>query len=149
MKKTYIIAEIGINHNGELEIAKRLIDIAAAAGCDAVKFQKRTVDEVYSKEDLDRPRESLWGSTNREQKEGLEFSKEDYQEIDIYCKKMNIEWFASAWDLESLNFLDNFSCKYNKIASAMIVDKIFLSAVASKKKTYIYFNWYVHNKRHR
>ena len=133
-QKPYLIAEIGINHNGDMSIVKKLIDNASKSGFDAVKFQKRNIDKVYTKELLKSERKSPWGTTQREQKEGLEFSKEDYQEIDIYCKKMNIEWFASAWDLDSLNFLDNFSCKYNKIASAMIVDKIFLSAVASKKK---------------
>ena len=133
-QKPYLIAEIGINHNGDMSIVKKLIDNASKSGFDAVKFQKRNIDKVYTKELLKSERKSPWGTTQREQKEGLEFTKEDYQEIDNYCKKMNIEWFASAWDLDSLNFLDNFSCKYNKIASAMIVDKIFLSAVASKKK---------------
>ena len=130
----YLIAEIGINHNGDLEIVKKLIDNAKNANFDAVKFQKRTLDKVYSKEALDAKRDSPWGSTNREQKEGLEFSESDYKKIDIYCKKKNIEWFASAWDLESIDFLDKFNLKYNKIASAMIIDKEFLLSVASKKK---------------
>ena len=130
----YLIAEIGINHNGDLNILKKLIDNAKDAEFDAVKFQKRTLEKVYSKEALDAPRESPWGKTNRQQKEGLEFSFEEYREIDNYCKYKKIEWFASAWDLESLEFLEKFNLKFHKIASAMIVDKIFLRAVASKKK---------------
>ena len=104
----FLIAEIGINHNGDLDIAKKLIDNAKLANFDAVKFQKRTIDIVYSKEILDIPRESPWGTTTREQKEGLEFSYEEYREIDKYCKQKNIEWFASAWDLNSLEFLKKF-----------------------------------------
>lgn len=90
----FIIAEIGINHNGDIEIVKKLIDIAKRTGCDAVKFQKRTIEKVYSKEVLDSPRESPWGKTTRDQKVGLEFNKNDYDEIDVYCKKNKIEWFA-------------------------------------------------------
>ena len=101
----FIIAEIGINHNGSLEIAKKLIDVAKRSGCDAVKFQKRDIETVYSKEELDKLRESPWGKTQREQKLGLEFSEKEYDEIDQYCKKENIEWFASAWDIKSLDFL--------------------------------------------
>ncbi len=130
----YLIAEIGINHNGDLKITKKLIDNAKEANFDAVKFQKRTINKVYSKEALDAKRESPWGTTNREQKEGLELSENEYEEIDKYCKKKNIDWFASAWDLDSLDFLDKFSLKFNKIASAMIIDKKFLLAVAKKKK---------------
>ena len=130
----FVIAEIGINHNGSLDIAKQLIDAAAEAGCDAVKFQKRTVDVVYTKEELDKPRESPWGTTNREQKYGLEFTKEDYQEIDTYCKEKNIEWLASAWDVESQKFLRQFDCKYNKVASAMLTHKELLKTIASEKK---------------
>ncbi len=130
----YLIAEIGINHNGDLSIAKKLIDSAKDAEFDAVKFQKRTLEKVYTKEALDAKRESPWGKTNREQKEGLEFGLEEYEEIDNYCKHKKIEWFASAWDLESLEFLEKFNLKFNKIASAMIVDKNFLKAVASKNK---------------
>ena len=102
--KIFIIAEIGINHNGDIDIAKELIDVATAAGCDAVKFQKRDINKVYPRELLDSPRESPWGTTQREQKQGLEFSWEDYQVIDSYCKKKGIEWFASAWDLNSIDF---------------------------------------------
>ena len=130
----FVIAEIGINHNGDVEIAKQLIDVAKIAGADAVKFQKRTIDLVYKKEMLDSPRESPWGTTQREQKEGLEFGLEEYREIDAYCKGKRIEWFASAWDLESQKFLKQFDCKYNKIASAMIVYEDLLKEVASEKK---------------
>ena len=128
------IAEIGINHNGDLNIAKEMIDISKDAGADIVKFQKRDIDTVYSKEILDTPRESPWGTTTREQKYGLEFGEKEYDEIDAHCKKRGIEWFASAWDLKSLEFLKKYKSKYNKIASAMIVDKNFLKTVALEKK---------------
>jgi N-acetylneuraminate synthase len=128
----FIIAEIGINHNGDIEIAKKLIDNACDAGCDAVKFQKRTINLVYDKKTLDSPRESPWGSTTKEQKEGLEFGRAEYDIIDTYCNKKNIKWFASAWDLESLNFLDHYKLHYHKIASAMIVDKNFVNEVAKR-----------------
>ena len=134
IKKPYLIAEIGINHNGDIKVAKKLIDIAKEANFDAVKFQKRDVNLVYSKEILDSFRESPWGTTQREQKFGLEFNKEEYDEIDAHCKLMKIDWFASAWDLNSLKFLENYKLKFNKIASAMIVDKVFLKEVASQKK---------------
>ena len=130
----YVIAEIGINHNGDFEIAKDLIDVAVDSGADAVKFQKRTIDLVYTKEFLDSPRESQWGTTQREQKEGLEFGSDEYKEIDRYCKEKNIEWFASAWDLESQKFLRKFSLHYNKIASAMIVYEELCKEVASEGK---------------
>ena len=129
-----IIAEIGINHNGDMSICKELIDVAASSGCDAVKFQKRDLDKVYTQKFLDSPRESQWGTTQREQKSGLEFSKEQYEEISRYCKKKNIEWFASAWDLNSQKFLQQFDCKYNKIASAMIVYEDLLKMVAKEGK---------------
>jgi len=133
-----IIAEIGINHNGELSIAKELINIAHEAGCDAVKFQKRTVNKVYSTEVLDTPRESPWGVTTREQKLGIELDHEEYLEINNYCKKLNIEWFASAWDQESQKFINGFNLNYNKVASAMVVDEEFLRLVASEGRyTYI------------
>lgn len=130
----FVIAEIGINHNGDLSIAKKLIDVAVSAGANAVKFQKRTIDLVYSKELLDGPRESPWGGTQRAQKEGLEFGRKEYQEIDRYCREMKIEWFASAWDLESQRFLRQFNLKYNKIASAMIVYEDLLRMVAEEGK---------------
>jgi N-acetylneuraminate synthase len=131
---TILIAEIGINHNGDINIAKKLIDEASNAGFNTVKFQKRTIDKVYSKEDLDSLRDSPWGKTQREQKNGLEFSEKEYDIIDLYCKEKKIEWFASAWDLDSLDFLDKYDLKYNKIASAMIVDSEFLKEVAKKGK---------------
>ncbi len=130
----FVIAEIGINHNGDLGTAKELIDVAVDAGADAVKFQARTIDLVYTKEFLASPRESPWGTTQREQKEGLEFGKEEYDEIDRYCKEKDIEWFASAWDLESQKFLRQYDLKYNKIASAMIVYEDLFKEVASEGK---------------
>jgi len=130
----FFIAEIGINHNGDMKICKQLIDLASSAGCDAVKFQKRDIESVYKKEFLDSYRESPWGKTQREQKLGLEFNLEQYQEIDQYCKKKNIIWFASAWDLNSQLFLRQFNCKFNKIASAMIVSEELLKMVAQEKK---------------
>jgi len=120
-------------HHGSLDIAKQLIDLAKNAGCDAVKFQKRTIDIVYPQSLLDAPRESPWGTTQREQKEGLEFSAEEYDTIDAYCKGVGIEWFASAWDIPSLKFLRRYKCKYNKVASAMATNHDFLEVVASEK----------------
>jgi len=130
----FVIAEIGINHNGSLELTRQLIDVAKDAGADAVKFQKRTIDLVYTKEMLDSPRESPWGKTQRAQKEGLEFSVDEYREIDRYCREKGIEWFASAWDLESQKFLRQFNGKYNKIASAMLVHEPLLRMVAEERK---------------
>ena len=130
----FISAEIGINHNGDMSICKKLIDVAVDAGCDAVKFQKRDIDQVYTQEFLDSPRESPWGTTQRDQKKGLEFSKEQYEEIDKYCKENKIEWFASAWDLNSQEFLRQFNCNYNKVASAMIVYEDLLKKIAEEKK---------------
>lgn len=134
MKIPFLIGEIGINHNGDLNIAKKLIDNCKNAGFDSVKFQKRTLDLVYTTSFLDSPRQSPWGKTQRDQKEGLEFNEIEYDEIDSYCKKQSIEWFASAWDIQSLIFLKKYNLKYNKIASAMIVDKNFLENVAEEKK---------------
>lgn len=134
MKIPFLIGEIGINHNGDLNIAKKLIDNCKNAGFDSVKFQKRTLDLVYTTSFLDSPRQSPWGKTQRDQKEGLEFNEIEYDEIDSYCKKQSIEWFASAWDIQSLIFLKKYNLKYNKIASAMIVDKNFLEKVAEEKK---------------
>lgn len=130
----FIIAEIGINHNGDVSIAKELIKLAKDCGCDAVKFQKRTIDLVYSKETLETPRESPWGTTTRSQKEGLEFGKPEFLEIDRYCKEIGIDWFASAWDIESQRFLQQFDCKYNKVASAMLVYDPLLEMVAAEGK---------------
>ena len=133
MKKIYFIAEAGINHNGDIEIAKKLIDLAIESGFDAVKFQKRTVNVVYSKEILDQPRESPWGTTQRDQKNGLEFGKEEYDQINEYCKN-KITWFASSWDIDSLKFLDQYNLKFAKVASAMIIDKPFLNELAKRGK---------------
>jgi N-acetylneuraminate synthase len=136
---TYIIGEVGINHNGSMKIAKQLIDMAKECGCDAVKFQKRTIDIVYSDEELSKLRESPWGNTQRAQKEGLEFSEKNYEEIDNYCQNKNIEWFASAWDVKSLEFLDKFKLKHNKIASAMITNIPFLEE-AAKRNIYTFIS---------
>jgi N-acetylneuraminate synthase len=130
----FIIAEIGINHNGDVQICKKLIDIAVDSGCNAVKFQKRDIDLVYTQEFLESPRESPWGTTQRDQKAGLEFSADDYDEINNYCIEKGISWFASAWDLNSQKFLSQFSCKYNKVASAMIVYKELLEMIAKEGK---------------
>ena len=130
---TFKIAEIGINHNGDIDIAKELILMAKKTGCDAVKFQKRTINTVYTKQELDKLRDSPWGTTQREQKEGLEFSKKEFDEIDSFCKNNKIIWFASAWDIESLHFLDQYKLKYNKIASALISNEDFLHEVAKRK----------------
>ncbi len=134
IKKPILIAEIGINHNGDLSLAKKMIDAAVDANFDIVKFQKRDISLVYSEELLNSKRESPWGSTQREQKEGLEFSEKEYLEIDNYCKLKKIRWFASAWDIKSLNFLDKFNLEFNKVASAMIVDLNFLEEVSKRKK---------------
>ncbi len=133
-KYIYVIAEIGINHNGSLDIAKELIDIAVDSGCDAVKFQKRTLDVVYTKETLNQPRKSPWGTTQRQQKEALEFSIEEYDEIDRYCNSKNIDWFASSWDIESQKLMRKYDFPFNKVASAMSINLSFLEVVASEKK---------------
>ena len=132
--KTIIIAEIGINHNGDMDVVKKLIDGVKEAGADAVKFQKRTVDVVYAPEELDRPRESPWGTTNREQKIGLELTRANYNWIDAYCRGQNLDWFASAWDIGSQDFLRQYNLPYNKIASAMLTDKEFVTKVAEEGK---------------
>lgn len=133
------IAEIGINHNGNLDIAKKLIEIAADAGCDAVKFQKRTIDVVYSQEELDKPRESPWGATTRDQKYGLEFTEEQYDEIDRFCKQKNIDWFASCWDEQSVDFISKYqSVTYHKVASALLTnDSLLKKLVASGRNIII------------
>ena len=130
----FIIAEIGINHNGDVEIAKKLIDMAKECRADAVKFQKRTIDIVYTKELLDSPRESPWGKTQRAQKEGLEFGLKEYQEIDRFCSELGIDWFASAWDIESQKFLQQYDLKYNKVASTMLIHLPLLKMIAAEKK---------------
>ena len=130
----YIIGEIGINHNGDLNTCKELIKIAKTSGCNAVKFQKRDINLVYTKEYLKGYRESPWGNTQEDQKKGLEFNLDQYKEIDSFCSKIGIEWFASAWDENSQGFLNNFDLPHNKIASAMIASEKFLELVASEGK---------------
>ena len=131
-KYIYIIAEIGINHNGSVEIAKKLIDLAVESGCDAVKFQKRNIEIVYGEKILSQPRKSPWGNTQRDQKEALEFSFENYDEIDSYCKSKSIDWFASSWDEESQIQMRKYNFPFNKIASAMATHKSFIELVASE-----------------
>jgi len=133
-QKPHIIAEIGINHNGDINIAKKLIDMAKRTGCDSVKFQKRDIKSVYTQEELNSDRESPWGKKFIDQKLGLEFGKKDYDQINNYCQKIDINWFASAWDLISLKFLDQYNLKYNKIASALITKQDFLEEVAKQRK---------------
>ena len=128
----YVIAEIGINHNGEIEIAKKLIDVAAASGCQAVKFQKRTVEVVYSQEELSRLRESPFGTTNGDLKAGLEFGLEQYREIDRCCRDLKIDWFASCWDEASVDFIDQFHVSCYKIASASLTDDDLLRQTRQK-----------------
>lgn len=118
----YIIAEIGINHNGDVEIAKKLIELAEAAGCNAVKFQKRTIDVVYSPQELAKPRESPFGTTNGDLKRGLEFGQAQYREIDRYCKEIGMAWFASCWDEGAVDFIEAFHPPCYKIASASLTD---------------------------
>ncbi len=130
----FVIAEIGINHNGDINLAKQMIDNSVDAGADAVKFQKRDIDMVYSREFLESHRESPWGKKQKDQKLGLEFDETQYRIIDKYCKNKKIHWFASAWDLNSLKFLSKFDLKFNKVASAMIVDTKLLEAIAKQGK---------------
>ncbi len=130
----FIIAEIGINHNGSVSLAKKMIDIAVTTGCDAVKFQKRTVDVVYTKEELAKERKSVFGTTNGDLKRGLEFGKEEYREIDSYCKEKGILWFASCWDEGAVDFIDQFDPPCYKIASASLTDDNLLKHTRSKGK---------------
>lgn len=130
----FIIAEIGINHNGQVSLAKKMIDIAVTTGCDAVKFQKRTVDVVYTPEELAKERKSVFGNTNGDLKRGLEFSKEDYYEIDRYCRERGILWFASCWDEGSVDFINEFNPPCFKIASASLTDDNLLKHTKSKGK---------------
>ena len=131
---TFITAEIGINHNGKISIAKKLIDVAISAGVDAVKFQKRDVEKVYTKKVLDSYRESMWGTTTRAQKLGLEFSESQYKEIDKYCKKKKIDWYLSCWDVGSQIQMRKFKTKYNKVASAMLLHTKLLETIAEEGK---------------
>ena len=130
----FIIAEIGINHNGDIKIAKELIKVAKLSGCDAVKFQKRNVEIAYSKEVLDRFRNSPWGETTRDEKLHLEFGKSEYDEIDKFCNEQEIEWFASSWDTDSQEFLQQYNLKHNKIASAMLTNIKLLEMIARERK---------------
>ena len=137
-KQPFLIAEVGINHNGDIELAKKMIDAAVDAGFDAVKFQKRTIDKVYTAEYLAQQRESPWGTTQRQQKEGLEFGLDDFKEIDSYCKDRGIQWSASAWDLDAQDFLNQFDLPFNKVASPMLGHRRLLEKIASEKRmTYI------------
>jgi N-acetylneuraminate synthase len=130
----FVIGEIGINHNGDLDLAKKLIKGAKDVGADAVKFQKRTVELVYSKDELKSFRESPWGKTFEDQKRGLEFEEKDYDEINKFCKDIKIKWFASCWDIKSLKFLKKYNCSFNKIASAMLANYELIKEVAKEKK---------------
>jgi N-acetylneuraminate synthase len=130
----FITAEIGINHNGDVEIVKELIKFAKLYGCDAVKFQKRTVEQAYSKEILDSPRDSPWGNTTRDEKIHLEFGKKEYDEINEFCSQQDIEWFASSWDVTSQEFIKNYDLKHNKVASAMLTNFELLDVMAQEKK---------------
>ena len=134
----FIVAEIGINHNGCLDICKKLIDVALDVGCNAVKLQKRDIDSVYTNKFLDNYRESPWGNTQRDQKLGLEFNKEEYYEIDRYCKEKKLNGLHQHGILKVREFLKQFKCKYNKIASAMIVSKELLEVVQKNKNIHLY-----------
>src|SRR3954451_14562179 len=133
----YVLAEIGINHNGDLQIAQKLIDVAAFAGCEGVKFQKRTVDVVYTPEELAKPRENPFGTTNGDLKRGLEFGHDEYRLIDRYCREVKIPWFASCWDEESVDFIDQFDPPCFKIASASLTDDKLLRHTRSKNRPII------------
>jgi len=130
----YTIAEIGINHNGSLELARKLIDLADFAGFDAVKFQKRTIDLVHTPEQLNARRESPWGTTYREYREAVEFEQDEYEQIDRHCRARNLVWSASAWDAVSLEFLSQFDLPWNKVASAVLTDHELLYLIAQQKK---------------
>lgn len=130
----FIIGEIGINHNGDIELAKKLIDVAEAAGCHAVKFQKRTIDVVYTQDELNKIRENPFGETNGDLKRGLEFDQEDYREIDRYCHEQGILWFASCWDEASVDFIDQFPVPCYKIASASLTDDALIQYTRKKSK---------------
>ena len=130
----FIIAEIGTNHVGNLKIAKQIIDVAQKAGCDAVKFQKKNIDKIYTKEFLDSPIDSPWGTTQREMRLYREFSIKQFEEINMYCKKKKMVWFASCWDTQSQISMRKFKTKYNKVASAMLIHNKLLELIAKEKK---------------
>ena len=131
---TFVIAELGTNHMGDIEVAKKIIDVAVDAGCNAVKLQKKNVEKIYTKEFLDSLLDSPWGTTQREMRLHREFSYNEFKKIDVYCKKKKIPWFVSCWDVESQKQMRKFKTKYNKIASAMLVHDKLLEAVAQEKK---------------
>ena len=133
----YVIAEIGINHNGDIDLAKKLISVAVSAGCDAVKFQKRTVDVVYTAAELATPRENPFGSTNGDLKRALEFDYDDYREIDAFCKSVKMPWFASPWDEASVDFLEQFDVPCHKVASASLTDDGLLRHIRSQGRPII------------
>jgi N-acetylneuraminate synthase len=136
VRNPYVIAEIGINHNGDVELAKRIIDVAREAGCHAVKFQKRTPELCVPPHQRDVPRETPWGLLSYlDYRRKVEFGREEYDEIAAYCRSIGIQWFASAWDLKSQEFLRGYDCPYNKIASPMLVHEALLEAVAREGKT--------------
>ena len=130
----FITAEIGTNHLGDVKVAKQLINVAKAAGCDAIKFQKKSVNKIYSEEFLNSPLESPWGTTQRDMRVHREFSIKQIQEIDKYCKKQKIFWYASCWDIDSQLQMQRFKTKYNKVASAMLVHHKLLEIIAKEKK---------------
>lgn len=132
--EVFITAEIGTNHMGDLEIAKKIIDVAVDAGCDAVKFQKKNVEKIYTKEFLDSPLESPWGKTQKEMRLHREFSLQQFKEIDMYCKQKNISWYASCWDIDSQISMRKFRTKFNKVASAMLVHYKLLETIAEEGK---------------
>lgn len=136
MAKVFITAEIGINHNGDIDLAKKLIKVAKESGADAVKFQKRTLDKVYTQEELNKPREHPLSDnqTNRGQKEALEFGEVEYDEINRYCQELGIEWYVSCWDLESQEFMRRYNLNYNKVASALLTHLPLLEKIAEEKK---------------
>jgi sialic acid synthase SpsE len=134
----YIIAEIGINHNGDIEIAKQLMDVAVETGCDAVKFQKRTPEICVPEEQKSIPRETPWGSmTYFEYKKRIEFEQKEFEQIDAYAKKIGIDWFASPWDVPSVDFLEGFNVPCQKIASACLTDSELLTAINKTRTTTI------------
>ena len=134
-KRPFLIAEIGINHNGSVGLAKKLIDLAKKYNFDSVKFQKRDPDICIPEHQKDKTRTTLWGNmTYLEYKKKIEFGKREYEEIDKYCKKIKIDWFASVWDVNSLKFMKKFNTKYNKVASAMLTNRVLLELIAKEKK---------------
>jgi N-acetylneuraminate synthase len=133
----YVIAEIGINHNGNVDLAKRLVSVAVAAGCDAVKFQKRTVEVVYTAKELATPRENPFGTTNGDLKHGLEFGYEDYAELAAFCKSLKIDWFVSPWDEGAVDMIEEFNPPVYKVASASLTDDHLLRHIRKTGKPVI------------